>query len=775
MAPEQLRPGQIDARADQWAYCATLYEALYGRPPFRRDAASERDEVLSFPRDPRSSGVPERVLRVLKRGLRVAPTSRFDSMDALLSALQPRGRGRWRPWAGAGAALFTGAMLTGYITSDPRPTSEALCPEQRARVSALWNNTRADELRARFDDAGLGYATQSATRVIERFDAYAAAWIAAERSACLRRLSGAEGHARAQEACLEEHLETWAITLELLLRGDEAELATTVERAVSLASSLPDVHQCERPSARSPLARLAPERGRELARHINRAKAHLRARQLPAAALALERARAQLPTNNAELDARVSLVEAELALLQAAPERALERLDRVIELASAERTLHLIAEAAVMQAEVKGALMADAAAARDLLRVARISLATAASGPSLRGQLALVQARVEYDSNHFEAGRLATEAAIVAFEQAGERGHARLGESLQLLSIMAFGAGDYARADALARRALDLQVALLGDDHPELAETIQVLGALELIAGRGPEAAAHFERAAALQRAHLGATHPSYARTLVNLGNAYVESGDSTSALAHYQRARAIFEHSLTPDDPRALSCLLNIGGILRDLGDAAAAERAFREVIARSHERGDSSANNLTTATANLARALHDQGRAREAQAAYEEALALRESIFGPEHPKTAVVYDALGRFFIETGRPERGAPYIESGAAIRERRLGREHPAFVRSQISRAMVQLARHQPSAAVETLESALPSLDREGNGEARGHARWQLARALLERAKPEELTRAAALLTSSRELLKDTRYASELAAWCATRADTSGCE
>src|SRR6185503_15462064 len=34
MSPEQHLGHEVDARADQWAFCVSLYEALYGHPPF---------------------------------------------------------------------------------------------------------------------------------------------------------------------------------------------------------------------------------------------------------------------------------------------------------------------------------------------------------------------------------------------------------------------------------------------------------------------------------------------------------------------------------------------------------------------------------------------------------------------------------------------------------------------------------------------------------------------------------------------------------------------
>lgn len=91
MAPEQHRRGQVDAAADQFAFCVALWEALYGARPFAgRTVRAIRDNVLAGRiREPAlSHGVPSWLERVLRRGLAVAPSARYPSMEELLVALE---------------------------------------------------------------------------------------------------------------------------------------------------------------------------------------------------------------------------------------------------------------------------------------------------------------------------------------------------------------------------------------------------------------------------------------------------------------------------------------------------------------------------------------------------------------------------------------------------------------------------------------------------------------------------------------------------------------
>src|SRR5690606_7777550 len=90
MAPEQHRGLTADARSDQYAFCLSLYEGLYGARPFEGSMAQEL--MVAKERDrprPRSGrGVPRRVLAALLRGLRPAREQRWSSMPALLHALE---------------------------------------------------------------------------------------------------------------------------------------------------------------------------------------------------------------------------------------------------------------------------------------------------------------------------------------------------------------------------------------------------------------------------------------------------------------------------------------------------------------------------------------------------------------------------------------------------------------------------------------------------------------------------------------------------------------
>ena len=89
MAPEQHDGKPVDARADQFAFCVALYEALFGTMPFAGNtaaalaAAVRRGQV----RDPKGGECPAWLRRAVLRGLRPEPDERYPGMAELLADL----------------------------------------------------------------------------------------------------------------------------------------------------------------------------------------------------------------------------------------------------------------------------------------------------------------------------------------------------------------------------------------------------------------------------------------------------------------------------------------------------------------------------------------------------------------------------------------------------------------------------------------------------------------------------------------------------------------
>lgn len=130
MAPEQFQGQPGDAASDQYAFCVTLYEALAGVRPFARASLGAQLRAQRAHQVPPLATAPPALMRALVRGLSPRPEDRFESMTALLEALDEvtRGKQATAPVRAARVALALGAAVllgAGALLASRGPPGDA--------------------------------------------------------------------------------------------------------------------------------------------------------------------------------------------------------------------------------------------------------------------------------------------------------------------------------------------------------------------------------------------------------------------------------------------------------------------------------------------------------------------------------------------------------------------------------------------------------------------------------------------------------------------------
>ena len=184
---EALRGEAVDHRADQFAFCVALYEALHGRRPFSArtadDLAAEVQRGPVFDRQTR--GVPKPLDQVVRRGLAFAPEDRYASMRELLDALRrtasrPSARRAVATVLGAAVVLGAVAVLAVELAREPGPAADASACERspEAEMASAWSPAlRASLTQHLAGVPDLGYG-------LDELDDFAARWVRDYRSAC---------------------------------------------------------------------------------------------------------------------------------------------------------------------------------------------------------------------------------------------------------------------------------------------------------------------------------------------------------------------------------------------------------------------------------------------------------------------------------------------------------------------------------------------------------------------------------------------------------------
>ncbi len=196
MPVEQLQGQPADERADQFSFCVSLYEAVYGERPFEgRTVAALMMSLANgtIRTAPRGTKVPAALRRVLLRGLSQQPDERWESMRALLSELERLLRPRRTIAAILGAST---ALALGGIGLWTQARAESPCTGAAEHLSSIWTDAERQRVQDAIVGTGLPYASDTWIRVEVGLDEYADAWVDKHTEICEATSVGARrlGH-----------------------------------------------------------------------------------------------------------------------------------------------------------------------------------------------------------------------------------------------------------------------------------------------------------------------------------------------------------------------------------------------------------------------------------------------------------------------------------------------------------------------------------------------------------------------------------------------------
>jgi serine/threonine protein kinase len=186
MAPEQHLGRELDARSDQFSFCATLYEALYGEPPFDPGGDDYRTNVTAgrLRAVPADARVPRRLRQILARGLAVNPQDRWPSMDALLAELRRDPVATRRREIVLAVSVIAAAAVAALAIGATRRTAP-VCPAGVERLAGVWDTDRKHAVAGAFAATGAAGSTDAYARVERSLDDYASRWTAMRTDACM--------------------------------------------------------------------------------------------------------------------------------------------------------------------------------------------------------------------------------------------------------------------------------------------------------------------------------------------------------------------------------------------------------------------------------------------------------------------------------------------------------------------------------------------------------------------------------------------------------------
>ncbi|KIG15927.1 High-affnity carbon uptake protein Hat/HatR [Enhygromyxa salina] len=749
MAPEQHQGLLADSRADQYAFCVSLWEAVYGERPFDRDD-SKSVFIAKFAGPPSFTSLPPEFAHVhaaLERGLAFDPERRFASMDELLAVLRddPRQRRRSRI---AALALVGGLVGAGFGLAQAAQGQTNPCALPPDQFAGVWDNERRAEVEAAFEATGVAFAADTFDQVATGLDQEIAHWSVVRQEVCRATVVNAEvpvERMSEQMLCLDRRLRAIAGLSETLLVAD----AEIVARARDSVLSLEDPDRCradprqdrgvlfdparlalfgvEDALARSRvlgelgrydaglesaeqartratelgdeggIGRAQRERGyllRELGRHDE-------ARDASRAALA---SAARRQDRELETTVLVDLIATETA--RGDFDRALAIRELLEPRIDAARTPEL-----AVRVHLNAAAMHDRQQRWDQA-LAELDAATAlfdarhVSSPALRGQVYVSYGNVLVGSSRdLDGGAAAYLQAIELWTDTYGDHHPLIAKTRMNLSVVYFRLHEYARAIELLESALAQIQQVYGADHPYVSVCIQNLGALRWATGEFHEAIAHTRESLRLSAIKRGIDHPDHATAERNLAALLTIVGEHREARPLFEHALSVYENSYDLHDSRRMALDSQMAEVAWWLGEyelarthAAQAELALAQAEPTERRRiGPLSALALLE--------LHE-GKLEAAHAHARELVNFHETALDQSSPDLARERVLLAKISRELGLRDEAREQLALALAKLTRPDHSEHPFAWAVRLEMGRLALDEGQRALAIKQMEAAL---------------------------------------------------------------------
>ena len=688
MAPEQHDGAVVDARADQFAFCVALYEALYRVTPFVGDNLAQlavRKHERRLAEVGRDADVPGWLHRVILRGLEPDPSRRFATMDDLLVALSDDPRGRRRrilAWATGGIVVAAGLAGANRWLANPRP-----CEDAARKLVGVWDDDRRARVGSAIRDTGVPYADTVIVTVQSMLDEYAAQWISKHNEACAAtKVHGEQSNEflDARIVCFDAARADVAAVVDLLEAADD----TMVEEAVRTVASLRGITECD---ARPELLQIdrAPPDAESVA-------------TIATIDETLSRGRALLAAGK-EADAALVLEPA----LVAARELGFNP---------------VLAEAA--------RLLSDATGSADVERgrvLALEALAAALAGNARRTAADALLALVYIDAYALKHTESARQWAGIADPLIASLGDERQEITLiNLRAITAFAAGELELGEELAAEAVS-RARAASSDPSRLAGLLGNLGATMASRGRLVAARAYLSDALEILEATLGPDHPKTLAASGNLATVDIYEQRIDDAVARLEANLAREERVLAPEHPQKMATLNNLANALRLRGDNAGALALHRRILGMRERRYGPNSADVAQSLHNLSVALRLDGQLAEARVSQDRALKLRIELVSPDHPDLASSWLNESLLRESEGDVPGAIAAIDAALAIAEPRLGATHITTVNARLIRADL-MAIVDPGRGVAQLEQLLADVERAGvHARQLGEVRFSLAK------------------------------------------------
>jgi len=254
-----------------------------------------------------------------------------------------------------------------------------------------------------------------------------------------------------------------------------------------------------------------------------------------------------------------------------------------------------------------------------------------------------------------------------------------LGGLLSVLGSLYYTKSLHGEAEKILSRALKIDRAAYGEDHPDVAICLNDLAQLLQATNRLAEAEPLMRDALRIDRAAYGEDHPEVAIDLNNLAQLLQATNRLAEAEPLMRDALRIDRAAYGEDHPNVASQLNNLARLLQDTNRLAEAEPLMRDALRIDRAAFGDDHPDVAIDLNNLATLLLATNRLTEVEPLMRDALRIDRAAYGEDHPNVANHLNNLATLLHATNRLAEAEPLMRDALRIFHASLGPEHPKTV------------------------------------------------------------------------------------------------
>ncbi|KIC73172.1 hypothetical protein DB42_CG00050 [Neochlamydia sp. EPS4] len=281
--------------------------------------------------------------------------------------------------------------------------------------------------------------------------------------------------------------------------------------------------------------------------------------------------------------------------------------------------------------------------------------------------------------------------------------------ALHAMGLIYQSQGNLKKASDYIKKALDIDIKLLGEKHPIVAAIYNNLGTIYQDQGNVDKSIIYAQKAFEIDHKFFGEIHITTARDYNNLGTLYHLQGNLDQAAIYTQKAIDIDRKLFGEDVPTVAMQYSNLGQIYKSRGNLEQATIYTQKALSITHKLFSEFHPMVAICYNNLGSIWLEQKDLVQAADYMEKALAIDLKIFGENHPKVTRNYNNLAMVYQEQKnieKIEKAADYIEKALAIDLKIFGENHPTVAKNYTNLALINLKQDKAKLAAEHFKKAL---------------------------------------------------------------------